>query len=60
MHIKPSDTNFMSILRFEEARFKKALGAVSKRGPISKKKIGCPTFLARGKNLTPMQVEINN
>ena len=30
-----SNTNFMSILRFEGARFKKALGAVSKRGTIS-------------------------
>ena len=29
-----SNTNFMSILRFEGARFKKALGAVSKRGTI--------------------------
>ena len=47
----------MSILRFEWARFKNAPGAVSKRGPISKQ-IGFPTFLAQGKNLIPMQVEI--
>ena len=32
-----SNTNFMSILRFEGARYKKASGAVSKRGTISKK-----------------------
>ena len=31
-----SNTNFMSILRFEGARFKKAPGAVSKRGTIFK------------------------
>ena len=47
----------MSILRFEGARYKKALRAVSKRGPISKK-IGFLIFLAQGKNLTPMQVEM--
>ena len=47
----------MSILRFEGARFKKAPGAVSKRGPISKK-FWISHFLAQGKNLTPMQVEI--
>ena len=47
----------MSILRFEGARFKKAPGAVSKRGPISKS-FGFPNFLAQGKNVTPMQVEI--
>ena len=47
----------MSILRFEGAQFKKAPGAVSKRGPISKK-IWISHFLAQGKNLTPMQVEI--
>ena len=47
----------MSILSLEGARFKKAPGAVSKRGPSSKK-IGFPIFLAQGKNLTPMQVEI--
>ena len=47
----------MSILRFEGTQFKKAPGAVSKRGPISKK-FGFPMFLTEGKNLTPMQVEI--
>ena len=47
----------MSILRFEGVRFRKALGAVSKRGPISKK-IWISHFLAQGKNLTLMQVEI--
>ena len=47
----------MSILRFEEARFKKAPRAVSKQGSISKN-FGFPLFLAQGKNLTPMQVEI--
>ena len=52
-----SGIKFMSILRFEGALFKNAPGVVSKRGPISKK-IGFPTFLAQGKNLTPMQVEI--
>ena len=52
-----SNINFMSILRFEGARFKKAPGAVSKRGPISKS-FGFPNFLAQGKNVTPMQVEI--
>ena len=48
----------MSILRFEWAGFKKAPGALSKRGPISKKILDFPIFLAQGKNLTPMQVEI--
>ena len=52
-----SNTNFISILRFEGVRFKKAPRAVSKRGPISKK-LGFLIFLAQGKNLTPMQVEI--
>ena len=52
-----SNTNLMSILRFERALFKKALGAVSKRGPISKS-CGFPIFSTRGKNLTTMQVEI--
>ena len=47
----------MSVLRFEGVRFKKAPGAVSKRGPITKN-FGFPIFLAQGKNLTPMQVEI--
>ena len=47
----------MSILRLEGVRFKKALGAVFRRGSVSKK-IGFPIFLAQGKNLTPMQVEI--
>ena len=47
-----SDTNFMSILRFEEARFK-TLGAVLNEVHI-KKKIGFPIFLAQGKNLAPM------
>ena len=47
----------MSILRFEGARFKKAPGAVSKRGLISKKN-WISHFMAQGKNLTPMQVEI--
>ena len=47
----------MSILRFEGARFKRAPGAVSKRGPISKN-FGFFIFLAQGKKLTPMQVEI--
>ena len=50
----------MSILRFEGAQFKKAPGAVTKRGQISEKKIGFPAFLAQGKNLTPMQDEIKN
>ena len=49
----------MSIPRFEGVRFKKALGAVFKRGPISKN-FGFLIFLAQGKNLTPMQVEIKN
>ena len=31
-----SNTNFMRILRFEGARFKKAPGTVSERSPISK------------------------
>ena len=52
-----SNTNFMSILRFEGARFKQALGAISKQGPFQKK---FPIFLAHSKNLTPMQVEFNN
>ena len=47
----------MSILRFKGVLFKKAPGAVSKRGPISKI-FGFPIFLAQGKNLTLMQVEI--
>ena len=44
------------MLGFERARFKKAPGAVSKRGQISKK-IGFRIFLVQGKNLTPMQVK---
>ena len=47
----------MSILRFKGVQFKKATGAVSKRGPISKKKL-ISHFLAQGKYLTPMQFEI--
>ena len=43
-----SNTNFISILRFEGAQLKKAPGAVSKRGPISKKNWICH-FLAQGK-----------
>ena len=36
--------NFISILRFEGAQLKKAPGAVSKRGPILKKKLDLPFF----------------
>ena len=42
---------------FRGARFKIAPGAVRKWSPISKK-IGFSIFLAKGKNLTPRQVEI--
>ena len=47
----------MSVLRFERARFKKAPGQYLNRVRFQKK-IGFPIFLAQGKNLTPMQVEI--
>ena len=42
---------------FWGVQFKKAPGAVAKWDPISKKN-GFPMFLAKGKNLTPRQVEI--
>ena len=42
---------------FLGVRFKNALEAVGKWGPISKK-IGFPIFLAKRKNLTPRHVEI--
>ena len=48
----------MSILRFEGAQFKKVPETISKRGSISKKIFDFPIFLAQGKNLKPMQVEI--
>ena len=47
----------MSILRFEEVRFKKAPGQYLNEVQFQKK-IGFPIFLAQGKNLTLMKVEI--
>ena len=47
----------MSIVRFEGVRFKKTPRATSKRGPIFKK-MDFPFFLAQGKNLTSMRIEI--
>ena len=47
----------MSILRFEGAQFKKAPGQYL-NGIRFQKNFGFPIFLAQGKNLTPMQVEI--
>ena len=44
-----SNTNFMSIRRFEGARFKNAPKAVSKRGPISKKILDFPFFWLKAK-----------
>ena len=52
-----SNTNFISILRFEGARFKKGRGQYLNEVQFQKK-IGFLIFLAQGKNLTPMQVEI--
>ena len=52
-----SNANFINIRRFEQARLKKALGAVSIPGSISKKK-DFSFFLAQGKNPTAMQVKI--
>ena len=47
----------MSILRFEGARFKKAQGQYL-NGVRFQKNFGFLIFLAQGKNLTPMHVEI--
>ena len=48
----------MDISIFWGERFKKAPGAVDKWDPIFQKHIEFPIFLAKGKNLTPRQVEI--
>ena len=50
---------FLSILEYFEKRdSKKPRGALCKLGPISKKNWISHFFLAKGKNLTPRQVEI--